>query len=134
MVFADRKGEQISASACCNAIFLTQGAVLDRGNLWLLRNSVTNSSLNELLSMAGFILHCCICVHIYSLLCLREGEAEGEATEVRGAGTGHLRTGSSKTLLRSISSILYSRQGEKCWKSEMRHNEKQRREKLDKHQ
>lgn len=46
----------------------------------------------------------------YSLLCLREGEAEGEPTEVRGAGMGHLRTGSSKMLLISISisSIIYS--------------------------
>lgn len=45
---------------------------------------------------------------VYSLLCLREGEAEGEGTEVRGAGTGHLRTGSSKTLLLSMLSVMYS--------------------------
>lgn len=45
---------------------------------------------------------------VYSLLCLREGEADGEGTEVRGAGMGHLRTGSSMILLLSISSIMYS--------------------------
>lgn len=45
---------------------------------------------------------------VYSLLCLREGEAEGEGTEVRGAGMGHLRTGSSTILLLSISSIINS--------------------------
>lgn len=45
---------------------------------------------------------------LYSLLCLREGEAEGEGTEVRGTGMGHLRTGSSTILLLSISSIMYS--------------------------
>lgn len=37
-----------------------------------------------------------------------DGDAEGEETDVRGAGTGHLRTGSSTILLLSISSIMYS--------------------------
>lgn len=59
--------------------------------------------------------HCVQYVCVYSLLCLREGEADGEGTEVRGAGMGHLRTGSSMILLLSISSIMYStlRQQEK---------------------
>lgn len=47
-------------------------------------------------------------LHLYSLLCLSEGEAEGEGTEVRGVGTGHLRTGSSMMLRLSISSVVYS--------------------------
>lgn len=37
-----------------------------------------------------------------------DGDDEGEETDVRGAGTGHLRTGSSTILLLSISSIMYS--------------------------
>lgn len=44
----------------------------------------------------------------YLLLCLSEGDAEGEGTEVRGVGTGHVRTGSSRMLSFSISSIIYS--------------------------
>lgn len=49
---------------------------------------------------------CLLCID--SLLCRRDGEAQGDGTEVRGAGTGHLRTGSSTMLLGSILSIIYS--------------------------
>lgn len=42
-----------------------------------------------------------------------DGDAEGEETDVRGAGTGHLRTGSSTILLLSASSIMYS-----AWREE----------------
>lgn len=42
-----------------------------------------------------------------SLLCLTDGDAEGEETDARGAGTGHLQTGSSTILLLSISSVMY---------------------------
>lgn len=56
------------------------------------------------------------CMCVYSLLCLREGEAEGEGTEVRGAGMGHLRTGSSMILLLSISSIIYSTSRRRGWR------------------
>lgn len=50
------------------------------------------------------MLFACDC----SLLCLKDGDAEGEETDVRGAGTGHLRTGSSTMLRLSISSTVYS--------------------------
>lgn len=67
--------------------------------------------------LRGIIVVVKECVYVNLLLCLREGEAEGEGTEVLGAGMGHLRTGSS-TILLSISSILYStwEKVEKCEK------------------
>lgn len=58
-----------------------------------------------------------------SLLCLTDGEAEGEETDVRGAGTGHLRTGSSTMLLLSISSIMYSARREEAEVGEGKINE-----------
>lgn len=57
-------------------------------------------------STLAVLRHMNVCA--YLLLCLREGEAEGEGTEVRGVGTGHLRIGSSRMLSFSISSIIYS--------------------------
>lgn len=72
-------------------------------------------------------MHVVVYACVYSLLCLREGEAEGEETEVRGAGMGHLRTGSSTILLLSISSIKNSTEtrGEKM-KGEAGRGEKTR--------
>lgn len=64
---------------------------------------------------------------IYSLLCLREGEAEGEGTEFRGAGMGHLRIGSSTMLLLSISSTMYSTLRHQRRREENRGYDKQRR-------
>lgn len=72
-------------------------------------------------------MHVVVYACVYSLLCLREGEAEGEETEVRGAGMGHFRTGSSTILLLSISSIKNSTEtrGEKM-KGEAERGEKTR--------
>lgn len=70
---------------------------------------------------------CLLCIDL--LLCRRDGEAQGEGTEVRGAGTGHLRTGSSTMLLGSILSIIYSAVREeerRGWR--MRSNDRQKGE------
>lgn len=45
---------------------------------------------------------------VHLLLCLSEGEAAGEGMEVRGAGTGHWRIGSSVTCPLSFSAIMNS--------------------------
>lgn len=47
-------------------------------------------------------------ISVHSLLCLSDGEGAGEGIEVRGAGTGHWRIGSSVTCPLFFSAIINS--------------------------